>query len=149
MKLSLSSQSTTFNTTTVSTLKILSNITHTKFYLSEGDYLDCDATVTASKNFPGTAIKEMISDGYPQDKLLIGKPSDANAASNGYIEPSTLSGCVSQAKDLDWNGGVMVWEVSISDSTVVYQHKLTHLPSFSIRKPTQTGSHRFADRPSR
>ena len=112
--------------------------------------MDCDTTVTASKNFPGTAIKEMISDGYPQDKLIIGKPSDANAASNGYIEPSTLSGCISQAKDLDWNGGVMVWEVSLSDSSFLSAQ--THLPPLcvfhSIRKPMQTGSHRFADRPS-
>jgi chitinase len=44
--------------------------------------------------------------------MSTGKPATTANANNGYIDPSTLAGCLSQAKAKGWNGGAMVWEVS-------------------------------------
>lgn len=46
----------------------------------------------------------------PYDKLVIGKPIDKAAADGGYMTPSALGACVTQAKQMGWNGGVMFWE---------------------------------------
>ena len=48
--------------------------------------------------------------GVPLDKIVIGKPNDQGAADNGYMDPSDLATCVSQAQKQGWNGGVMFWE---------------------------------------
>ena len=46
------------------------------------------------------------------NKLVVGKPADTKAASNGYIAPADLSKCLAQAKEKGWSAGAMVWEVS-------------------------------------
>jgi len=75
------------------------------------EYTDCNGLLTQSSSaWPQTALFQIAASGVPQDKLLIGKPATSSDASNGYIDPSTLAGCVSQAKNQGWNGGVMVWE---------------------------------------
>ena len=48
------------------------------------------------------------------NKLVVGKPADTKAASNGYIAPADLSKCLAQAKEKGWSAGAMVWEVSSS-----------------------------------
>ena len=55
---------------------------------------------------------QIAANGVDLDKLVIGKPATASDASNGFIDPETLAGCVAQAKDQGWDAGVMVWEVS-------------------------------------
>ncbi len=48
--------------------------------------------------------------GVPLEKIVIGKPLDADAAANGYMTASALAECVTQAEALGWNAGVMFWE---------------------------------------
>jgi chitinase len=52
----------------------------------------------------------MSSNGVELDKIVIGKPINAGAAANGYMDTSTLSSCVKQAQAQGWNAGVMYWE---------------------------------------
>jgi chitinase len=59
----------------------------------------------------------MNANGVELDKIVIGKPINAQKASIGYVDPSTLGSCVKQGQAKGWNGGVMFWEylgVSIS-----------------------------------
>jgi chitinase len=73
----------------------------------------------SSSAWPKTSLFEIAASGVSQDKLIIGKPATQSDATNGYIDPSTLAGCVSQAKNQGWNGGVMVWEVC-TDRVYIY-----------------------------
>ena len=57
-------------------------------------------------------FRSIASGGVPLDKIVIGKPATQKDANNGYIDPQTLAGCISQAKQKNWNAGVMVWQVS-------------------------------------
>jgi len=75
------------------------------------EYTDCNGLLTQSSSaWPKTSLFEIAASGVPQSKLIIGKPATPSDASNGYISPSSLAQCVSQAKGKGWNGGVMVWE---------------------------------------
>lgn len=79
----------------------------------EDDYENCDSLITkSSSQWPQSSITELMAAGIAQEKLVIGKPATQKDASNGYIDPGTLAGCVSQAKEKGWSAGVMVWEVS-------------------------------------
>jgi len=74
------------------------------------EYTTCAGLLTSSSStWPNTALFQISASGVPLSKLVIGKPASGDA-SNGYIDPTTLAGCVSQAKNKGWNGGVMVWE---------------------------------------
>lgn len=82
-------------------------------YYNQGDvYLDCGSLITNSgDSWPSTSVMEINSyAGVPLDKIVIGKPLDSGAADNGYMDPSTLAQCVTQANSLGWNAGVMFWE---------------------------------------
>ena len=82
--------------------------------ISEGvtEYTTCTGLLKNSSSvWPKTSLFEIAASGVPQDKLIIGKPATKNGAANGYISPSALAGCVSQAKAWGWTGGVSVWEV--------------------------------------
>ena len=83
-----------------------------QFY-NQGLYTDCAGLLTSSGGaFPGSSLFEIPKNGIPLNKLVIGKPAvAADATSGGYIDPSTLATCVSQAKSKGWNAGVMSWEV--------------------------------------
>ncbi|KAI0644217.1 glycoside hydrolase [Trametes meyenii] len=76
------------------------------------EYTTCDNLLnTAGGDWPGSALFEISGSGIDLNKLVIGKPGlSAGDANNGYIDPSTLAGCVEQAKGKGWNAGVMVWE---------------------------------------
>ena len=52
----------------------------------------------------------------PLNKIVIGKPANTGDASNGFIDTTTLAGCLAQAKSQGWNAGAMVWEVKIEAS---------------------------------
>ncbi|KAF9466090.1 glycoside hydrolase superfamily [Collybia nuda] len=75
------------------------------------EYTTCAGLLTTSSNtWPGSALFQIAASGIPLSKLVIGKPATTGDASNGFMSTSTLAGCVQQAKNQGWNGGVMVWE---------------------------------------
>ncbi|CDO78090.1 Glycoside Hydrolase Family 18 protein [Trametes cinnabarina] len=76
------------------------------------EYTTCDNLLnTAGGDWPGSAVFEIAASGVNLNKIVIGKPGlSAGDASNGYIAPATLAGCVEQAKAKGWDAGVMVWE---------------------------------------
>ncbi|THH32471.1 hypothetical protein EUX98_g1721 [Antrodiella citrinella] len=81
-----------------------------QFY-NQNDYTTCTSLLTTSgSGFPQTSLFQIIASGISESKLVIGKPANSGDATNGYIDPGTLAGCVSQAVNMGWNGGVMSWE---------------------------------------
>lgn len=79
--------------------------------MTEGttEYTTCAGLLTASSSsWPNTALFQIAASGVSENKLVIGKPATAADASNGYVAPSTLATCVSQAAAKGWKGGVMV-----------------------------------------
>lgn len=67
------------------------------------EYTTCSGLLTASTSaWPETALFQIAANGVTLDKLLIGKPATTSDASNGYIDPSTLASCVSQAASQGW-----------------------------------------------
>ncbi|OBZ73901.1 Endochitinase 4 [Grifola frondosa] len=75
------------------------------------EYTTCDGLLNNSTgDWPNSALFQIAAAGVPLDKLVIGKPGISGDASNGFISPATLAGCVEQAKSRGWDAGVMVWE---------------------------------------
>ncbi len=94
---------------------------------------------TSDGTWPKSSLFEIHASGVALDKLVIGKPAlAAGDANNGYIDPSTLGGCLATAKNGGWSAcccwrslslsrmvrltdarlfsadaGVMVWEVRV------------------------------------
>ncbi|KAF8313992.1 glycoside hydrolase family 18 protein, partial [Clavulina sp. PMI_390] len=83
------------------------------------EYTTCSGLLTASSSaWPKSSVFEINSSaGVPLSKIVIGKPGTTADANNGYIDPSTLAGCVSQAKTSGWTGGVMVWQFPHADAS--------------------------------
>lgn len=71
------------------------------------EYTTCAGLFTASSStWPSTAVFQINSvAGVPLSKIVVGKPGTTSDANNGYIDPSTLSGCVLTAKNQGWTGG--------------------------------------------
>lgn len=75
------------------------------------EYTTCANLLTSSSStWPQTALFQIAASGVPLSKLVIGKPANSGDANSGFMSTSTLAGCVSQAKNQGWDGGVMVWE---------------------------------------
>ncbi|KZT18638.1 glycoside hydrolase family 18 protein [Neolentinus lepideus HHB14362 ss-1] len=75
------------------------------------EYTTCSGLLTnSSSTWPESALFQIAASGVTLDKLVIGKPATTSDANNGYIDPSTLATCVEQAKNQNWDAGVMVWE---------------------------------------
>ncbi|EIW79384.1 glycoside hydrolase family 18 protein [Coniophora puteana RWD-64-598 SS2] len=75
------------------------------------EYTTCDGLLTASSTtYPNSALFQIAASGVSLDKLVIGKPADSGDATNGYMDPTTLAGCLETAKGQNWDAGVMVWE---------------------------------------
>ncbi|KAI8613809.1 glycoside hydrolase superfamily [Chytriomyces sp. MP71] len=51
--------------------------------------------------------------GIPLEKLVIGKPVTSDGAGDGYMDPATLAGCLSQAVAKGWNAGAMGWRYGL------------------------------------
>ncbi|WWC92982.1 uncharacterized protein L201_007946 [Kwoniella dendrophila CBS 6074] len=87
----------------------------------QGVYEDCNSLLFNSGNdWPSTSVFEINSSaGLPLDKIVIGKPLDEGAAANGFVDPSILHKCVSQAQAKGWNAGVMFWEWTSSAPSVM------------------------------
>ncbi|KAJ7224293.1 glycoside hydrolase family 18 protein [Mycena pura] len=83
-----------------------------QFY-NQGDteYVTCAGLLaTSSDQWPQTALFQIAANGVSLTKLVLGKPATPDAADNGFIEPSTLAGCVATAKKGGWHAGVSTWE---------------------------------------
>jgi len=75
------------------------------------EYTTCSGLLTASSStWPESALFQIAANGVSLNKLVIGKPATSADASNGYIAPATLAGCVEQAQSQGWSGGVMTWQ---------------------------------------
>lgn len=75
------------------------------------EYTTCIGLLsTSSSTWPSTALFQIAASGVPLNKLVIGKPATTADANNGYMDPSTLAGCLGTAKAQGWDAGVMVWE---------------------------------------
>ncbi|KAF8123597.1 glycoside hydrolase family 18 protein [Boletus edulis] len=75
------------------------------------EYTTCSGLLTASTSaWPESALFQIAANGVTLEKLVIGKPATPPDASNGYMNPSTLASCVSQAASKGWGAGVMAWQ---------------------------------------
>ncbi|KAH7890780.1 glycoside hydrolase family 18 protein [Phlebopus sp. FC_14] len=75
------------------------------------EYTTCTGLLTTSSStWPNTALFQIASAGVTLNKLVIGKPATTSDASNGYMDPSTLAGCLQTAAEKGWNAGAMVWQ---------------------------------------
>ncbi|KAF9648685.1 glycoside hydrolase family 18 protein [Thelephora ganbajun] len=75
------------------------------------EYTTCHNLLRASSSqWPKSSVFEIAASGVPVSKIVIGKPANTGSANSGYINPGTLSSCLSQAKGSGWDGGAMVWE---------------------------------------
>ena len=64
--------------------------------------------MASSSTWPQTALFQIIANGVPASKLVIGKPATtADEDSGGYIAPATLAGCVAQAKNQGWSESLL------------------------------------------
>ncbi|KAG1880906.1 glycoside hydrolase family 18 protein [Suillus subluteus] len=82
------------------------------------EYVTCDGLLyNSSTTWPQTALFQIADSGISLDKLVIGKPATSAQATNGYMDPSLLASCVSEAYAAGWNAGVTVWEYPDADSS--------------------------------
>jgi hypothetical protein len=73
-----------------------------QFYNQGADaYTSCPSLLHKSK-FAGTALFEVAHAGVPLNKLVIGKPGSTAGATNGFMDPKKLAGCVDEAKKKGW-----------------------------------------------
>lgn len=79
---------------------------HLRNCCAEGtsQYTTCDNLLnTSGGDWPKSSLFEIADAGVALNKLVIGKPAQAAGdANNGFIEPATLAGCLSQAKAKGW-----------------------------------------------
>lgn len=67
-------------------------------------YTTCENLIT-KMNDDNPALMEIVANGVPIEKLVVGKPAVADDASNGYISPTELGKCLAQAKQQNGYGG--------------------------------------------
>lgn len=82
------------------------------------EYVDCNGLfVQSSSAWPQTSVFEIIASGVDPSKIVIGKPATTADASNGFMDPATFAGCVSQNWGKNgWTGGVMSWQFPHADA---------------------------------
>lgn len=77
---------------------------------------------SACTSFPGTSVAEIASYGVPLNAMVVGKPLEANDASNGWVAAADLHTWFVQAQAAtNWSAGVMCWSWDISDSAAWIQ----------------------------
>ncbi|KAJ3071240.1 hypothetical protein HDU98_005621 [Podochytrium sp. JEL0797] len=78
-------------------------------------YDTCETLFYASGGyFSGTSVFEMVANGVPVDKIVVGKPvSPAGAANSGFMNPAELAACIRGAKADGWDAGVMGWQYGL------------------------------------
>ncbi|KAJ7504341.1 glycoside hydrolase family 18 protein [Mycena galericulata] len=101
-----------------------------QFY-NQGDteYTTCSGLLAqSSSQWPESALFQIAANGVPLTKLVLGKPATTDAASNGYIEPSVLAGCLETAKSGGWSAGVSVWEYPGAAATWIHTVRNSSFP---------------------
>jgi len=86
-----------------------------QFYNQGSDYTTCPSLLTRSVSgtFHNTSVFEIADPknaGVDLNKIVIGKPAIPADATNGFLNLTTLSTCLSQAKAKSWKGGAFLWE---------------------------------------
>ncbi|KAG8214863.1 glycoside hydrolase family 18 protein [Butyriboletus roseoflavus] len=105
------------------------------------EYTTCAGLLTTSSStWPETALFQISANGVTLDKLVIGKPATSSDASNGYIDPSTLATCVSEAAGNGWYAGVMVWQYPDATSSWIATVRGTLWPVSRKRTASSSGS---------
>ncbi|KAJ4490071.1 glycoside hydrolase superfamily [Lentinula aciculospora] len=100
-------------------------------------YNTCENLVTKMSN-ENPALLEIIANGVPMEKLVIGKPAVTNDASNGFISPTDLGNCLAQAKkDHGYNSGAMTWEYHTDGSSKTWIEGVLNGRSGSRRRGFQ------------
>ena len=68
--------------------------------------------IESTGSFPGTAVKNIIEKGVPQEKVVIGKPvTSGDAANTGWVDPTSLGEWAARAKqEFGWDAGIMTWQ---------------------------------------
>ncbi|KIK53910.1 glycoside hydrolase family 18 protein [Collybiopsis luxurians FD-317 M1] len=91
---------------------------NTQFYnQGASEYTTCGGLLTASSSSnPKSSVFEIEANGFDLNKIVIGKPAATADATNGQMDTSTLSQCVTQAQAKGWSAGVMAWEYPDADS---------------------------------
>ncbi|KIK68421.1 glycoside hydrolase family 18 protein [Collybiopsis luxurians FD-317 M1] len=80
-------------------------------------YNTCENLITKMSD-ENPALLEIVANGVPMEKLVIGKPAVAKDASNGFISPTDLGKCLAQAKqEHGYNSGAMTWEYHTDGTT--------------------------------
>ncbi|KAI1785587.1 chitinase [Ganoderma leucocontextum] len=93
-------------------------------YKNVGDLIDCaHYNVQFYNCHPGyedrnTLFRSAGGSCIPAEKIVIGKPGSAQDTTNGgFMDPTVLSTCVSQAVQEGWDGGVMVYQYPHANAT--------------------------------
>ena len=86
-----------------------------QFYNQGSDYITCPSLLTQSlaHEFFNSSLFEIANPknaNVSLDKLVIGKPTLAGDATNGWMNLTTLGGCLEQAKAKNWDAGAFLWE---------------------------------------
>ena len=64
-----------------------------------------------AKQADGSSLQQIVAQGVPQNKLVLGKPITSGTAYTGYVSMQTLASWVGEARSqYGWDGGVMTWE---------------------------------------
>jgi len=60
-----------------------------------------------------SSLFELIGMGFPQEKIIIGKPiARADVYNTGFMDASAIAACGKEAHSKGWNGGFMGWQFS-------------------------------------
>ncbi|KAJ7445496.1 glycoside hydrolase family 18 protein [Mycena galericulata] len=107
-----------------------------QFYNTPNLYTTCDHLLEASNGTwadshlaSQTSVFEIHEYAQiPLDKIVIGKPVTPNDAGGGYMNGTYLGTCIQQAKQNDWNAGIMLWQYSNVSSTVIQEARSLAFP---------------------
>jgi len=77
-------------------------------------YDNCDVLLNTANGWAKkTALFEVIAQGIPSEKVILGKGiTTGDVYNTGYMPASALAECGKQAKAKGWNGGFMGWQFS-------------------------------------
>jgi len=92
-----------------------------QFYNQGSAYTTCDALITTMNDTNNPALMEIVANGVPIEKLVIGKPTSSADAGSGYMSPTDLADCLAQAKQqYGYDSGIMNWQYHTDGSTLAW-----------------------------
>ncbi|KAJ6487118.1 glycoside hydrolase [Mycena vitilis] len=93
------------------------------------EYTTCAGLLTASSSaWPESSVFEIAANGVDLNKLVIGKPATTADATNGYMDPATLSTCLAQAKAQGWSAGAMTWQYPNAEAAWIAEVRAGSFP---------------------